>query len=413
MTKKRILKAAMSCMLAASFVLPLGINNINALSIVKADDLDDARKEKEEAEEKKKEAEEKLSVLNKEAEDTNAAIEQLDIEISEYNSKIAELKEQRNKLQAQLSVTEIKLQNAHIMETNQYSSMKKRMQYAYENGDIDYISALISIEDFDSILNQSEYIEQVSTFDQEQLNKLIAIKKEIAEGEEEMREKLKEIEDVKAQNEIEQGALQVLQDGKKEKLGEYNLQISETNDLITELDEDIETKASEIASLEAEVERKRQEAAEAAAAAPSSGGGDSDYVPVISGDGTICCWPCPSSYYISSYYGPRDTGISGASTYHRGIDIGADYGVSIVAAGDGYVASTGYSYIRGNYVIISHGNGLCTLYQHMSGFAVSSGDNVSAGQTVGYVGETGVASGAHLHFEVWVNDEPVNPLGYF
>ena len=413
MTKKRIVRVAMSCLLAASLVLPLGINNINDLSIVKADDLDDARKEKEEAEAKKKEAEDKLATLNKEAEDTNAAIEQLDVEISEYNAIIADLNEQRNKLQAQLSITEMKLQNAHIMETNQYASMKKRMQYAYENGDIDYISALISIEDFDSILNQSEYVEQVSTFDQEQLNKLIAIKQDIADGEAEMQQKLKEVNEVKAENEANQGALQVLQDGKKEKLGEYNMQISETNDLITELDEDIETKASEIASLEAEVERKRQEAAEAAAAAANSSDGEDSYVPVISGDGTICCWPCPSSYYISSYYGPRDTGISGASTYHRGIDIGADYGVSIVAAGDGYVASTGYSYIRGNYVIISHGNGLCTLYQHMSGFAVSSGDNVSAGQTVGYVGETGVASGAHLHFEVWVNEEPVNPLGYF
>ncbi|MBQ1327370.1 MAG: peptidoglycan DD-metalloendopeptidase family protein [Eubacterium sp.] len=411
MTKKRIIKAAMTCMLAATFVFPVGINNINSLSIVKADDLDDAKKEKEEAEAKKKEAEDKLATLNQEAADTNAAIEQLDVEIGEYNAKIAELKEQRNKLQAQLTITEMKLQNAHIMEKNQYASMKKRMQYAYENGDIDYISALISIEDFDSILNQSEYVEQVSTFDQEQLNKLIAIKKDIADGEEKMKQKLKEINDVKAENEAQQGALQVFQDEKKEKLGEYNLQISETNSLITELDEDIETKASEIAALEAEVEKKRQEAAAAAAASSSSDDGDT-YVPVISGDGTICCWPCPSSYYISSPYGPRDTGISGASTWHRGIDIGADYGVSIVAAGDGYVASTGYSYIRGNYIIISHGNGLCTLYQHMSGFAASTGDNVSAGQTIGYVGETGVASGAHLHFEVWVNEEPVNPRNY-
>ena len=407
MCRKRRLKT-ISLILAASLVLPVGMTYKNDLSIVKADDIDDAKKEKEQAEEKKKEAEEKLEGLNKNAEDTTSDIEELDDQIGACRTKIQGLNDKKNEIQAQLAVTEMKLQNAYIMEKNQYESMKKRMQYAYENGDIDYIQALIEIENFDGFVNQSEYVEQVSIFDQEQLNKLMAIKQEIATGEEEMQKKLK---DIKAENEAEQEELKGLQDEKKEKLKEYESQISETNDLIYDLDADIEAKTSEIAALQAEVEKKRQEVVEARTKAAESG--DDTYIPEIKGDGTICCWPCPSWHQVDSPFGQRYVeGCPEASTYHNGIDISGDYGVEIVAAGDGFVSKTAYNDARGYYIIVDHGNGLCTLYQHMSGYAVSKGDNVSAGQVIGYVGESGIGTGPHLHFEVWVNGEPVNPELY-
>ena len=410
MCMKRRFKA-ISLLLAASLVLPVGMTYKNDLSIVKADDLDDAKEEKEKAEEKKKEAEEKLEGLNKSADETTSDIEELDNQIGACRTKIQGLNDKKNEIQAQLAVTEMKLQNAYIMEKNQYESMKKRMQYAYENGDIDYIQALIEIENFDGFVNQSEYVEQVSIFDQEQLNKLMAIKQEIATGEEEMQKKLKDIKEIKAENEAEQEELKGLQDEKKEKLKEYESQISETNDLIYDLDADIEAKTSEIAALQAEVEKKRQEVAEARAKAAESG--DDTYIPEIKGDGTICCWPCPSCHDISSHYGPRYVeGCPEASTFHNAIDISGDYGAEIVAAGDGYVSQIEYNDIRGKYIIVDHGNGLCTLYQHMSGYAVSVGDNVSAGQVIGYVGETGIGTGPHLHFEVWENFNPVNPELY-
>ena len=409
MCMKRRFKA-ISLLLAASLVLPVGMTYKNDLSIVKADDLDDAKEEKEKAEEKKKEAEEKLEGLNKSADETTSDIEELDNQIGACRTKIQGLNDKKNEIQAQLAVTEMKLQNAYIMEKNQYESMKKRMQYAYENGDIDYIQALIEIENFDGFVNQSEYVEQVSIFDQEQLNKLMAIKQEIAAGEEEMQKNLKDIKDIKAENEAEQEELKVLQDGKKEKLKEYNIQISETNDLIIELDEDIEAKANEIAALEEKVEKKRQEVAAARAKAAESG--DDTYIPEIKGDGTICCWPCPSCHEINSPFGPRNLDYVYASKYHNGVDIPGCYGSEIVAAGDGCVAEVAYNEARGNYVVVSHGNGLLTYYQHMSAFAVSEEDNVSAGQVIGYVGATGYAEGQHLHFEVWEGGGPVNPEYY-
>ncbi len=170
-------------------------------------------------------------------------------------------------------------------------------------------------------------------------------------------------------------------------------------DPVTGPDEDMELKTSENEPLEEDDETENFDVYRSE--------------PVIHSDSVISCWPCPSSTYITSYYGPRSCYEPYHVTWHTGLDIYAEEGDSIVAAGDGYVASCGYSDIRGYYVLIDHGNGLQTLYQHMSGFAVSTGDNVSAGQTIGYAGSTGIVTGAHLHFEVWEDGETVDPIKYY
>lgn len=98
--------------------------------------------------------------------------------------------------------------------------------------------------------------------------------------------------------------------------------------------------------------------------------------------------------------------------FHTGIDIGAPWGTP-VAAGDAGVAYTYYSsYGYGNHVIIDHGNGWISLYGHLASFAIGNGQTVGRGQIVGYEGSTGNSTGPHLHFEVRLNDTPVNPLNY-
>lgn len=123
-------------------------------------------------------------------------------------------------------------------------------------------------------------------------------------------------------------------------------------------------------------------------------------------------WPCPSSTRITSYFGNRTAPTDGASTYHRGIDIGASSGDTIVAAADAVVFKTGYSSANGNYVILSHGGGLYTYYMHCSSVSVSAGESVSRGQKIAAVGSTGISTGPHLHFAVVLNDTFVDPLGY-
>jgi murein DD-endopeptidase MepM/ murein hydrolase activator NlpD len=97
---------------------------------------------------------------------------------------------------------------------------------------------------------------------------------------------------------------------------------------------------------------------------------------------------------------------------HAGIDIGVPYGTPIHAAASGAIVLAGWTGGYGNYTCIDHGGGLATCYAHQSSYAVSSGAQVSQGQVIGYVGNTGHSFGAHLHFEVRINGNPVDPLGY-
>ena len=122
-------------------------------------------RQKEKTEEKKKEAQAKLDDLNVKKDDIVEVIQELDNQIAEYEAKIEELTQQRNAIQAGVSITEDKLQNAYIAEANQYRNMKERIQFAYENGDTAYIDALMSVGNYDDIINQSEYVGQVSAYD--------------------------------------------------------------------------------------------------------------------------------------------------------------------------------------------------------------------------------------------------------
>lgn len=124
-------------------------------------------------------------------------------------------------------------------------------------------------------------------------------------------------------------------------------------------------------------------------------------------------WPVPSCTLITSRFGYRVAPTTGASTYHGGLDIGAGMGASIVAAGAGDVIYAGDNGGYGKCVMIDHGNGIVTVYAHMSSIGVSYGQYVTAGQYVGAVGSTGVSTGPHCHFEIRINGAQTDPAAYF
>lgn len=189
-----------------------------------------------------------------------------------------------------------------------------------------------------------------------------------------------------------------------------------------------ESDAQAQAQAQAEAERLRQEAEAARQEAEqqaqqetqqteqetqqteSSSGGEATDTGASSQGGFV--WPCPSSYTITSEFGGRESPTAGASSNHQGIDIGAPQGSAIVAAASGTVVTAAYSVSAGNYVIISHGNGISTVYMHASALYVSAGQTVSAGESIAAVGSTGYSTGAHLHFGVTVNGSYVNPHQY-
>ena len=113
--------------------------------------------------------------------------------------------------------------------------------------------------------------------------------------------------------------------------------------------------------------------------------------------------------YVSSEFGGRANPFDGSGDYHPGIDIAEDYGAPIYASASGYVQRAGWYGGYGNYVNISHDYGYSTAYGHMSSIKVNAGDYVEKGQVIGYVGSTGYSTGPHLHFEVLLYGEQVNP----
>ena len=153
-------------------------------------------------------------------------------------------------------------------------------------------------------------------------------------------------------------------------------------------------------------ERIRQAEAARQAQQEESGGSDDNYV---QGTGQLS-WPC--SGVITSPYGYRTHPIFGRTIYHSGMDIGVDYGTPIHAADSGTVIYSGWISGYGNAVIIDHGGGMQTLYGHNQSLNVSEGQSVSKGDVIAFAGSTGNSTGPHCHFEVEINGQAVDPMGY-
>ncbi len=121
-------------------------------------------------------------------------------------------------------------------------------------------------------------------------------------------------------------------------------------------------------------------------------------------------WPVEGP--VASSFGERLDPFNGEGAFHAGIDIDAPMGTPVRAAADGNVMRAGMASGYGRVVELDHGHNLSTLYGHLSGFAVLPGEHVTRGQVIGYVGESGRATGPHLHYEVRVHNVPVNPHKY-
>jgi len=121
-------------------------------------------------------------------------------------------------------------------------------------------------------------------------------------------------------------------------------------------------------------------------------------------------WPVQGR--ITGSFGERIDPFNGEGAFHRGVDISSDLGTRVIAPADGIVEFSDQMNGYGRTVVIDHGNGISTLYGHLSGFTVSPGQLIHRGDTLGYVGQTGRSTGPHLHYEVRILNTPVNPHKY-
>ncbi len=419
--KTRFRIAALTTALVMSFSINIPGYQVNA-----EESISELKKENKESEAKRKEAQEKIKQLNAQKNDVLADIEILDGQINEYTAKINDLNSQKNETQAKISVTEVNISTTQAREKNQYNNMKQRIQYAYENGDIAYIDALMAVSEFSDITNQAEYLEQISDYDKSQLEQFLSIKLEHLNYETELQNEYSSLTELMVQAEAEQDALQVIMESKEEKVAAYNASIKDEKTQISRLQAEEQERDNKIAALEkkAEEERKRREeearkkaAAAAAAAAAAKKNGTTTTTTTSTSSGTVkgtgqLKWPMPASTRISSGFGNRKAPTAGASSYHKGIDIPCAYGSKVIAADSGTVIFTGYNGSAGNAVIVSHGNGMTTLYYHLSGYNCKVGQSVSKGDVIAYSGNSGVSTGPHLHFSVRINGTYVDPRKY-
>lgn len=392
------------------------------------------------------ELEAQLAELKQNKTDTENYIAELDEKISVYLGQLEEISAQIQKTDAEIVLTKENLEKAKEDEKQQYQALKARIKAMYESGDESYVQMLLGSGDLKSLLNDQEYISKINVYDHNLLLNLQKIRDQIAAYEAELEEQKSLQEAQKEQYEIEKASLEKIVAQKQEELvaigadmdsvsadiGDTQEEIDANNELLQQIVEQ-ERKAAEEAARRAEEEarraeeeaKKQQEANNNSNNNSSSDSSDNDYSYDDSNDdydsgssssgssssGTDMIWPVGSSY-ITSYFGYRNSPTAGASSYHQGVDVGASSGSSIWAAASGTVTTASYNSAMGNYVVISHGNGVSTIYEHCSALYVSAGDYVSQGTTIAAVGSTGISTGAHLHFGVSVGGSYVNPLYY-
>lgn len=342
------------------------------------------------------------SDLRAEADSIMQRINAMQTDLNEANAQYSRALTDRDAAQIAMNDAEVRIKENEERITELQNLLSGRASTMYKNGDTSFLDVLLGASSFTEFLTLWDSFDRIAQQNSDMVNETKnarqaaeQARKEYEEQRNLAQDKMNEAQTLAGQIEAQQASLQ----------------------------QEVDRISAEAAELQAQEEAQAEEArraAEAAAAAQaqiSSGGGgygagsSGPGAPVISGSGTFA-HPCPSGV-ISSSFGYRDFDAS----FHKGTDFAAPEGTPYYAAESGTVIIAGYSASAGNWIVISHGNGLITKYMHSSAIFVSAGQQVTKGQHIGNVGNTGQSFGAHLHFQVEVNASSwsgtaVDPLLY-
>lgn len=434
--KRKKAVSVIAVLLVALMLLSLLVSIIpTAAYAVSQSDIDQIQQQKDELSGRVQECQERIEQLKEQQanvlelkatldEQNRAAIEQLQL-VSDEIAYYDELIEEKS----------MELDDAKEREQEQLQRYRARVRAMEENGGYNILSLILNSGSFSELLTAMDDMEEIMASDKALEAKYVAareeteeVKADYEETRDEHREKLDELK-------LEQSALEQ--------------KIEEAFDELDSLEEEIELaveeyKAAEAAEAAAAAEilgliaqyneQKKQEEQNNASSGGTTGGGsasggssgDSSGGSASGGGGGTLgggnaqgtgsfVWPVPCSTRVTSRFGTRTDPIVGDTRFHSGIDIDGfgNEGNSIIAADGGTVITSTYNNGYGNYVVIDHGNSTQTVYAHMSATAVSSGDYVEQGQTIGYLGDSGRATGVHCHFEVIINGGYADPTAYF
>lgn len=317
------------------------------------------------------------SQTNQKIKNTNANVKALEREINGLNGEITQTEE------AIVEQTEA-LELAELAIADKNDLLNSRLRVMYKTGEIGYLEVLFGAEDFNDLLSRIDMLQKVLIHDQN----LIVSLKEQRDAIEEKKTQLEATKDqllslfkskVAAQNELNVALT---------KLVSYKEQLVEDEAAMVEMENTLHKEANDLTDIIKNLEL----------AATYIGG--------------EMMWPVPGHFSVNSPFGMRMHPISKAYSMHTGIDIPAASGTPIVAANTGTVVFADWFGGYGKTVIVDHGGGIVTLYAHCRDILVSVGKSVGKGETIANVGTTGYSTGPHLHFEVRVNGEYVDPITY-
>jgi len=391
MRKHRGLKCILSAVMVLLLCITMTVQASSNKQNVGSSELSSAQKELNELKEQLDKAEDLVNDLENSQDNVKKKISDLNKSMIMISNKIKELETMLLEKNQQIEETKEELAEAQKTADKQYEDMKIRIQYMYENGQTSYLEQFLNAESLSDFLNAAEYINQIQQYDRQKLD--------------EYKDTVAQIEAFELQLEDERTELEALKSDVEREKEHVSTVIAKRENELANIKADLSDAMDEAEMLEAEVAAQEEVIAEIIRIMAENQDKGEAYT-----GGYV--WPVPSSKRVTSDFGPRPSPKPGASSNHKGIDIGAPSGSDIVAVAPGKVIISRYSSSAGYYITIDHGGGLCSVYMHCSKLLADVGDVVAGGEVIAKVGSTGISTGPHLHFGVSLNGTYVSPWGY-
>lgn len=358
---------------------------------------------------KKQQVKQETKKLEEQSRKMQQEIKDLDEKMIKSNDAYEACQEKLISVQKQLKKTQQELKEAKTSKEDQSRIMSKRIKFLYENGNMAYMEVIFEANNFQEFLKRADYVSKISKYDSNMFLQLQTTEDKIRMATKSLKQDYQNTKTLTAKAETEKEKLDQAAAKKKSKLASYQKQLASDKELLAWFEAE-EKQQEEMDLASAKDGNADNTTSKATTESKKENTTTSSPSTTVSSGNLI--WPVPSCHSISSGYGYRIHPVTGVRKLHAGIDIPCSTGTTIVAAASGTVVDAGYNAYNGNYLKISHGNGLETMYLHCSKLLVSSGARVSGGQTIAKSGATGMVSGAHLHFVVKKNGNYVNPQNY-
>ncbi len=397
--------------------------------------INQLKKEKAELKDKIDDVKDQYKANENEIADIIARKNVIDQEIQNLGSQIININDQISAFNLLIADKQDELDTAEDRLETLNQENKERIRAMEEEGTVSYWEVVFKANSFSDLLDRLNMVEEITAADTRRLQELSDAAHAVEEAQNQLNQEKSELELTRQELNTAQEELDV----KRAQVDELIVQLLAKSDELMLQQDHLMQEDEELLAAIAQKEQEYNEAKEAewiaymstyvpptteapANSGGSSGGNTGGDNSGGSGSGNSgsnsgvtvgSSWMVPCSYKkLTSPFGFRDTGIAGASTYHQGVDLSANSGTPIVASRGGTVTVATYSNNAGYYVTINHGDGFSSIYMHMSIYIVSAGQKVNQGQTIGYVGKSGIASGYHLHFGIAQNGAYVNPCNY-